>query len=114
MIQNGFLGVPLGSASAAIGRVPALLLSTSPSAGRNAPGWNDGNAAARLDLQAGWDTQMAVYFLEKCLEFRGLVSNPLLDKHGTAVPGAQQGQACCVPPAQGRAVQGISEEGALK
>lgn len=48
-------------------------------------GWNEGNAAARLDLQAGWDRQSAVYFLEKCLEFRGLVSNPLL--YRTTVPG---------------------------
>lgn len=65
-------------------------------------GWNDGNAAAGLGLQAAWDTQMAVYFLEKCLQFRGFVRNPLLDKHGSAVPAAWQGQTRCQPPAQGR------------
>ena len=54
-----------------------------------------------------WDRQMAVYFLEKCLEFRELVSNPLLYKHGSAVPGVWQGQARWVPPAQRMALQGI-------
>lgn len=41
---------------------------------------------ARTCRQA-WDRQTAVYFLEKCLEFRGLVSNPLLYKHGSTVAG---------------------------
>lgn len=54
--------------------------------------WNEGNAAARPDLQAGQDRQTSVYFLEKCLEFRGLVSNPLLYKHRSAVLGA--GSSC--------------------
>lgn len=62
MIQNGFLNIPLGFASLAIGRVPALLLlhqpgahSPSALAGMRAMllGWNEENAAARLDLQAG-------------------------------------------------------------
>jgi len=61
VIQNGFLGILLGTASPAIGRVPALLLlhrqkRAAPAHDRNVstlPGWNEGNAAARPDLQAG-------------------------------------------------------------
>ena len=61
MIQNGFLSIPSGFASPAIGLVPVLLLlhqpgarSPSAPAGMRATllGWNEGNAAARPDLQA--------------------------------------------------------------
>lgn len=42
---------------------------------------------ARLDLQAAvgqTDRQTDVYFLDKCLEFRALVSNPPSDTDGSA------------------------------